>query len=106
MHARHVPVSPRRGPRGAPQVRLLGSGAILREVIAAAALLRDDWHVRSEVWSVTSFSELAREARERRARATGCNPRLSRETKPRRAAACGTERRSSPRPTTCAHIRN
>ena len=44
--------------------RLLGSGAILREVIAAAAMLRDDWQVTSEVWSVTSFSELAREARD------------------------------------------
>jgi pyruvate dehydrogenase E1 component len=48
--------------RGA--VRLLGSGAILREVIAASALLADDWQISSEVWSVTSFSELAREARE------------------------------------------
>ena len=48
---------------GAP-VRLLGSGTILREVIAAAGLLRDDWHIASEVWSATSFSELAREARE------------------------------------------
>ena len=45
-------------------VRLLGSGAILREVQAAARLLADDWQVASEVWSVTSFSELAREARE------------------------------------------
>jgi pyruvate dehydrogenase E1 component len=45
-------------------VRLLGSGTILREVLAAAALLRDDWNVASEVYSVTSFSELAREARE------------------------------------------
>ena len=44
-------------------LRLLGSGAILREVIAAAVLLQDDWQVSSEVWSVTSFSELAREAR-------------------------------------------
>jgi pyruvate dehydrogenase E1 component len=48
---------------GAP-VRLLGSGTILREVIAAAELLRDDWRIASEVWSATSFSELAREARE------------------------------------------
>jgi len=46
------------------RVRLLGSGTILREVLAAAALLRDDWNVASEVYSVTSFSELAREARE------------------------------------------
>src|SRR5690348_914612 len=46
------------------RVRLLGSGTILREVLAAAALLRDDWNVATEVYSVTSFSELAREARE------------------------------------------
>jgi pyruvate dehydrogenase E1 component len=45
-------------------VRLLGSGTILREVIAASELLAADWQVSSEVWSVTSFSELAREARE------------------------------------------
>jgi pyruvate dehydrogenase E1 component len=50
---------------GAPtQVRLLGSGAILREVIAASELLRQDWRISSDVWSVTSFTELAREARE------------------------------------------
>jgi pyruvate dehydrogenase E1 component len=48
----------------APAVRLLGSGSIAREVIAAAELLADDWGVTSEIWSVTSFSELAREARE------------------------------------------
>jgi pyruvate dehydrogenase E1 component len=45
------------------RVRLLGSGAILPEVVAAAELLRDDWRVDAEVWSVTSFSELARDAR-------------------------------------------
>jgi len=45
------------------KVRLLGSGAILREVLAASELLKHDWHVSSEVWSVTSFTELAREAR-------------------------------------------
>lgn len=47
-----------------PAVRLLGSGAILREVIAAAHMLDQEWQVSSEVWSVTSFSELARDARE------------------------------------------
>jgi pyruvate dehydrogenase E1 component len=45
-------------------VHLLGSGAIVREVIAAAELLATDWQIASAVWSVTSFSELAREARE------------------------------------------
>jgi pyruvate dehydrogenase E1 component len=49
---------------GAAAVRLLGSGAILREVIEAAALLASEWNVSAEVWSVTSFTELAREARE------------------------------------------
>ncbi|MGH8231672.1 MAG: alpha-ketoglutarate dehydrogenase [Steroidobacteraceae bacterium] len=46
------------------QARLLGSGAILREIQAAAQLLQQDWDVASEVYSVTSFSELAREAAE------------------------------------------
>ncbi len=46
------------------KVQLMGSGAILREVIAAADLLRDDWGVSADIWSVTSFTELAREARD------------------------------------------
>lgn len=44
------------------RVRLLGSGAILREAIAAAERLQEDFGVASDVFSVTSFSELAREA--------------------------------------------
>ena len=44
------------------EVRLLGSGTILREVIAAAKVLAAEHGVRCEVFSVTSFSELAREA--------------------------------------------
>ena len=46
---------------GGPRVQLLGSGSILREVLAAAELLRDDFGVASEVFSVTSFTELCRE---------------------------------------------
>jgi pyruvate dehydrogenase E1 component len=46
------------------RVRLLGSGAILREVIAAAELLAADWGIGCETFSVTSFSELGREAAE------------------------------------------
>ena len=45
-------------------MRLLGSGAILREVIGASQLLANDWQITAEVWSVTSFTELAREAAE------------------------------------------
>ena len=47
-----------------PQVRLLGSGAILREVIRAAALLQEDFGVSAEVWSVTSFNRLRRQGME------------------------------------------
>jgi pyruvate dehydrogenase E1 component len=43
------------------QVRLLGSGTILREVEAAAELLARDFQVPADVWSVTSFTELRRE---------------------------------------------
>jgi pyruvate dehydrogenase E1 component len=49
-------------PAAAPRVQLLGSGTILREVIAAADLLREDWGVLADVWSCPSFTELAREA--------------------------------------------
>lgn len=45
-------------------MHLLGSGAILCEVIAAADLLAGEWEIASDVWSVTSFSELSRDARE------------------------------------------
>jgi pyruvate dehydrogenase E1 component len=46
------------------RVQLLGSGPILREALAAAELLRDDFQVDSDVWSVTSFSELRRQGNE------------------------------------------
>ncbi|CAB5499801.1 Pyruvate dehydrogenase E1 component (EC [Bathymodiolus thermophilus thioautotrophic gill symbiont] len=47
---------------GDKQVQLLGSGTILREVEKAAQMLTDDWGVKSNIWSVTSFNELTREA--------------------------------------------
>ncbi|HTQ01511.1 MAG TPA: alpha-ketoglutarate dehydrogenase [Casimicrobiaceae bacterium] len=46
------------------RVRLLGSGAILREVAAAGQMLASDFAVASDVYSVTSFAELARDARD------------------------------------------
>jgi pyruvate dehydrogenase E1 component len=45
-------------------VQLMGSGSIMREVIAAAELLREEWGVTSDVWSAPSFNELARDGRE------------------------------------------
>ena len=47
------------------RVQLLGSGTILREVIAAQALLATDFGIEAQVYSVTSFSELRREGLER-----------------------------------------
>jgi pyruvate dehydrogenase E1 component len=45
------------------RVRLASSGAILLEALAAAEILKNDWDVDAEVWSATSFAELARDAR-------------------------------------------
>lgn len=45
---------------GKLHVQLMGSGTILREVLAAQELLEKDWGVTSDVWSVTSFTELRR----------------------------------------------
>jgi len=47
-----------------PTVRLLGSGPLLNEVIAAADLLINDWGVEPGIWNITSFTELRREAEE------------------------------------------
>jgi pyruvate dehydrogenase E1 component len=48
----------------APRVQLLGCGTILREVEAAAELLKGDFGVAADVWSVTSFTELRRDGME------------------------------------------
>ncbi len=47
--------------KGVPRVQLLGSGTILREVIAAAELLDKDFGVTADLWSCPSFNELARD---------------------------------------------
>ena len=49
------------GGPGKVRVQLLGSGTILREVLAAAEMLEKDYRVPADVWSVTSFSELRRD---------------------------------------------
>ena len=46
------------------RAQLMGSGTILREVIAAGKLLEDDFDIPTDIWSVTSFNELRREALE------------------------------------------
>ena len=58
--------APGGGGGGAPpppprRVQLLGSGTILREVLAAAEILESQFDVAADVWSVTSFTELARD---------------------------------------------
>jgi pyruvate dehydrogenase E1 component len=56
---RAAPRSRGRGKK--PVVQLMGSGTILREVIAAAELLQEDWDVAAGLWSATSFNLLARD---------------------------------------------
>jgi pyruvate dehydrogenase E1 component len=51
----------RSGSGDGPRVKLLGSGTILREVVAAAEMLESDHGVAADVWSVTSFTELRRD---------------------------------------------
>ena len=53
--------TPASGKESAKKMRLLGSGTILREVLAAGEMLARDYDVSVEVFSVTSFNELARE---------------------------------------------
>ncbi len=50
--------------QSAQHVQLLGSGAILREVIAAADILQQDYSITSDIWSVTSFNRLRRDGME------------------------------------------
>ena len=47
-----------------PNVRLFGSGPLMGEAQKAAGLLKEDWGIDSEIWNVTSFSELRKDAEE------------------------------------------
>ena len=51
----------KKGGKNKLRAQLLGSGTILREVMAAADLLEKDWGVSADIWSVTSFTELRRD---------------------------------------------
>lgn len=48
--------------KGKKAVQLMGSGSIMQEVRAAAEMLRNDYGVQVDVWAVTSYNELTREA--------------------------------------------
>lgn len=50
--------------RTLPRVQLLGSGTILREALAAAEILEQEYDIAADVWSVTSFTELRRDGLE------------------------------------------
>ena len=50
--------------KGKIKIQLLGCGAILREILAAAEVLSKDYDIDSDVWSVTSFNELRRDGME------------------------------------------
>src|SRR6185503_6767653 len=71
------------------RVRLLGSGTILNEVLAAADLLEQDWNVAADVFSVTSFTELRRDGMEC-SRAARLGPRAPRSWIASQLPATGT----------------
>ena len=50
--------------KGKTKIQLLGCGAILREMLAAAEVLSKDYNIDSDIWSVTSFNELRRDGME------------------------------------------
>ncbi|MFL2890179.1 MAG: pyruvate dehydrogenase (acetyl-transferring), homodimeric type [Pelagibacteraceae bacterium] len=50
--------------KGKTKVQLLGSGTILREIIAASEILSKEYNIDSDIWSVTSFNELRRDGME------------------------------------------
>jgi len=52
------------GAKRLPRVRLLGSGTILREALAAAEILGEEYDIAADVWSVTSYTELRRDGLE------------------------------------------
>lgn len=70
-------------PVAAAKVRLLGAGPMLKETIAAARLLQERFSIAVEVWSVTSFTELARDGiaaeRQNRLSAAGAKPYVTRQ---------------------------
>ena len=77
LPARDKPPTPANStPEASPSVRLIGAGTILREVIAAADILAEDFAITADVFSATSFSELAREAAETERR-NRLNPSLT-----------------------------
>ena len=53
-----------KGKKGKTRVQLLGSGSILREIIAAASLLEKDFKIQADIWSCPSFNELKRDGDE------------------------------------------
>jgi pyruvate dehydrogenase E1 component len=55
-------LAPAGGPENAPRVHLLGSGSILNEAVKAQEILAEQFNVASTVWSVTSYTELRRDA--------------------------------------------
>ena len=92
----------KRGGKGKVRANLLGSGTILREVIKAAEVLEKDFGVPADVFSVTSFSELRREALDaERWNLLHPGPAAARALRAGGARA-GSRVRSSRPPTTCA----
>ena len=99
--ARHVPAWRRPSRRRAPRVQLLGSGTILREVLAAADLLREDFGVRPTSGASRASPSCGATAW-RSSAGTCCTPARSRGAPASRSAWRSATGPWSRRPTTCA----
>ena len=89
-------------PSESAPIRLVASGAIVPEAIEAAKLLQSDWSIGAEVWSATSYAELARDAARSNA-GTGSTRTARSEFLTFQGASLGA-RPSLPFPTMCGPI--
>ena len=78
---RHVPVLPRARGDGRPRAQLLASGVAMPWALEAQRMLGEEWGVDADVWSVTSWNELRRDAVE----CEECDAAATRTREPRDA---------------------
>ena len=94
--ARHLQGRLEGSRRGRPRVQLFGSGAILARSAAGAGILAEKYGVSSDVWSVTSYTELARDAESTRALEHAAPDREAAGSRSSNSSWRATRGRSSP----------
>ena len=98
--ARHLPASRRPRRASSNHVQLFGSGSIMNEVLRAQKLLAERFDVSADVWGVTSYQQLRRDALALRAPQPPASRATSRACRTSRARSRASRARSSPPATT------